>query len=295
MNPKIYRQNDPRWGSLPYPVKSSPVSTDGCGLCAVTMCAIEREKYANYTPKDFYTFMKKYAVAGHGTEWSGIDAGLKQYLGNAKRFDDMTAFWNEVAKGNRVGVVLFHDGSAPDGTVWTTSGHYVCFVKYKTENGKHYLYTKDSGSRCHDGFYCYETSLKGCISLLWVAEVPKDGWIKEDGSWYYYKNGTMVKDEWVKDKSKWYYLGADGKMLSSEWLKWKGDWYYLTSDGSMATSQWIKDSNKWYFVGANGKMLRSRWLRWKNNFYYLKDDGRMQTGEATLPCAFDSEGRLLAE
>ena len=140
MNPMIFRQSDPRWGSLPYPTASSPVSTDGCGLLAVTHCAIERSKYWNSTPKAFYSFMKKYAVAGNGTLWDGIDAGLNQFIGNSKRFDSMSAFWNEVAKGNRVGVILFHSGSAPDGTVWTSSGHYVAFTGYKVSNGKHYLY-----------------------------------------------------------------------------------------------------------------------------------------------------------
>lgn len=34
MNPNIYRQNDPRWGSLAYPRTPSTVATDGCGLRA---------------------------------------------------------------------------------------------------------------------------------------------------------------------------------------------------------------------------------------------------------------------
>ena len=256
---------------------------------------MELSKYWNYTPKDTIGFMRQYATNGDGTEGAGIDAGLDKYIGNHKRFYDMQSFWNEVSKGNRIGIILFNKNIPPDGKEWTLSGHYVMFGQYKYENGQHWLFTKDSSWRAKNGFYSYEKNMKGCISVLWTAEIPKNGWRKENGKWYYYKNGTRVRNEWLKDKNKWYYLDDQGKMLASKWLKWKDDWYYLTDDGSMATNEWRKDSEGWCFVGSDGKMLRSRWLRWKNNFYYLKDDGRMQTGEATLPCAFDSEGRLLAE
>lgn len=291
MNPMIYRQSNPRWGSLPYPTTSSPVATDGCGLLAVTHCAIERSKYWNSTPKTFYYFMKKYAVAGNGTLWDGIDAGLKQYIGNAKRFDSMSAFWDEIAKGNRVGVILFHSGSADDGTVWTSSGHFVAYVSHKYENGKHYLYMKDSGSRCHDGWYCYETSMKGCISLLWVSEIKKEGWLKEGGVWHFYKDGNMIRDGWAKYKSKWCYMNSKGEMVKSEWIKVKGYWYYMKSDGYMASNEWVKDSKGWCYLDTDGKMHKG-WLRWKDNFYYLNPNGYMLTGGANLPCKFDDKGRL---
>ena len=236
--------------------------------------------------------MKQYAVSGNGTRWDGIDAGLKKYIGNVKRFSDMTAFWNEVSKGNRVGVVLFRSGTAPDSTVWTSSGHYVAFVNFKVTNGKHYLYTKDSGGRLHDGWYCYETSMKGCIQFLWTAVKP--GWYK-DGSWYYYKtDGTMVKNDWVKDKDKWYFLGSDGRMYASKWIKWKDNWYYLKDNGVMATSEWVKDDKGWCYLNKDGKMLAGQWVRWRNNMYYLKGNGYMQTEAANIPCKFDETGKLIA-
>lgn len=295
MNPMIFRQSDPRWGSLAYPTASSPVSTDGCGLCAVTHCAIEKSKYWNSTPKTFYPFMKKYAVAGNGTLWDGIDAGLNQFIGNSKRFDSMSAFWDEVAKGNRVGVILFHSGSAPDGTVWTSSGHYVAFTGYKVSNGKHYLYTKDSGSRCHDGFYCYETSMKNCISLLWVSEIKKEGWLKEGSEWHYYENGTMLRNGWAKDSKGWCYLDSKGNMTKSQWVKWKDNWYYLKANGYMASNEWAKDSKGWCYLGADGKMLKGAWIRWKSYMYYVDGDGHMVTGSRNVPCTFDKEGRLMAK
>lgn len=293
MNPNIYRQADPRWGSLPYPVSSSPVSTDGCGLCAVTHCAIEKDQYKNYTPKDIHSFMRQYAVTGNGTRWDGIDAGLKKYVGNCKRFDDMTAFWNELSKGNRIGVILFRSGSGPDGTVWTSSGHYIAFVGYKLSGGNHWLYMKDSGGRCHDGWFSYEKSMKNCIQFTWTADI-RDGWVKESGAWHYYKNGAMLKGEWVKDSDKWYYLEADGTMAASKWLELKNEWYYFESNGVMSANKWIQAAKGWCYVGANGKMLKGKWLRWKNNMYYIKNDGYMQTGSAYILCNFDTNGKLEA-
>ncbi len=280
MNSKVYRQYDSRWGSLPYPVSNSPVSSDGCGLCSVTHCAIELSKYADKTPAYFHSFMKQYAVAGNGTLWNGIDAGLKNFIGNSKRFDSMSAFWSEVEKGNRVGVVLFGSGYGPDGTLWTSGGHYVAFVNYKYENGKHWLYMKDSGPRCHDGWYAYETSMKGRVRLLWTAEIPKTGWFKENGAWYFYSDGAKVKNGWAKDSSgKWFYLGADGKMVKSKWVKSSGYWYYLGSDGAMITNGWAKDSKGWRYLDAKGKITKSKWIKSNGKWYYLKEDGVMAENE----------------
>lgn len=297
MNPAIYRQNDPRWGTLAYPRSPYTVATDGCGLCSVTHCAIEQKKYWTSTPKTFYSFMKKYAAYGDGTEWIGIDEGLKTYLGNSKRHYSMSSLWQELDKGNRVGVILFGKGTAPDGTVWTGGGHYVAFVDYKVQNGQHYLFTKDSnGSRLNDGWHSYERSMKGCIpDVMWTAELTKDGWYKEDGSWYYYENGTKLKNGWAKDsKGKWFYLGPDGKMVTSKWIKWKNDWYYLKESGEMAENEWAKDKVGWCYLGKGGAMVKDKWIRWKNNFYYLKGDGHMMTGSGNIPCTFDSTGKLEA-
>lgn len=295
MNIRIIDQGDPRWASLPYPRNPWTVKSDGCGLCAVTMCAMELEKYKNYTPKDTIGFMRQYATNGNGTEWLGIDKGLEKYMGNYQRHYTMSSFWAALDGGCKIGVILFGSGTAPDGTVWTRGGHYVCFVDYKKENGQHWLYTKDSSYRHNDGWHSYERSMKGCIpDVLWTAKKLKEGWYKEGCSWYYFKNGVMVKNDWVLDKNKWYYLGNDGKMFANAWCKWKGYWYYLKSSGAMASSEWVNDGKGWCYCGADGKMYSSRWLHWKNNFYYLKADGYMQTGSADIPCKFAADGRLEA-
>lgn len=296
MNPNIFRQNDPRWGRLVYPRSPYTVASDGCGLCSVTHCAIEVTRYKNYTPKDLYTFMKQYASYGDGTEWLGIDKGLEKYLGNYKRHYNMTSFFDELSKGNRVGVILFGKGTAPDGTVWTYGGHYVAFVDYKVQSGQHWLYTKDSSSKCLDGWRSYERSMKGCIpDVLWTAEVKKEGWVKENGFWYFYKNGERVTNDWAQDSTKkWFYLGKDGKMVTSDWIKWKDNWYYLKENGEMASNEWAKDSKGWCYLGKDGKQVKGVWVRYKNNMYYIDGQGYMVTGERNVPCTFAEDGKLEA-
>ena len=173
-NPRLYKQYEEPWGSLPYPKAPTTVARAGCGCCAVTHLAIEIGKQQTLTPTKTQPYMKQFAVAGHGTEWKGIDEGMKHYgLKNVKRFSDMDSFFKELEKGNRVGVFLFGSSIAPDGTQWTSGGHYVAFTAYK--HGKyHWFYTKDSGGRMNDKWHAYEKSMRGCIKMLWVGEIPKE-------------------------------------------------------------------------------------------------------------------------
>ena len=177
MNKKIFRQYSSKWGSLPYPTKNSPFSGNGCGACSVLHCIIERSKYKKYTPKTIIKYMKQFAVPGQGTTWEGIYKALKHYgMANVKWFgssDPMKDIFAELDKGGRIGVILFGSSRGPDGTVWTTGGHYIAFTGYKVKDGKHYFYLKDSGPRCHDGWYCYEKSMAGDVRQVWTCTVPK--------------------------------------------------------------------------------------------------------------------------
>ena len=184
MKTTLFKQADTRWGSKPYPTKNSTFAGNGCGCVACTHLIIEREEYANYTPEPIRQWMvsQNYADPGHGTRWSGIPATLKHYgYSNVVHIDikdPMTKAWTELNKGNRMGIILFLGGKAPNGTVWTAGGHYVAFTDYYVgSDGRHYFYTKDSGSRNHDsltnGYYSYERSMKGLVYQMWIVEAPK--------------------------------------------------------------------------------------------------------------------------
>ena len=179
MNKTIYKQLDSRWASLPYPTKKSSFSGNGCGCVACTHIAIEQQGKKNWTPKKLRPWMvqKGYAVAGHGTTWNGITETLK-HIGHktvVKVWEQpMSVAWEELSKGDRIGIILFNGNYAPNGTHWSSSGHYVAFTNYKIKDGKHLFYCKDSGARNHDGWYSYERSMKGCIAKLWIVKRIKE-------------------------------------------------------------------------------------------------------------------------
>ena len=141
MNKTIYKQLDSRWSSLPYPTKASSFGGNGCGCCACVHIAIEQEAKKDWTPATLRPWMvdQGFAYVNQGTTWNGITETLK-YLGhkNVVRIwsDPMTEAWKELNKGNRIGVLLVDNSRTPDGTYWTSSGHYVAFTDYKVVNGQ---------------------------------------------------------------------------------------------------------------------------------------------------------------
>ena len=171
MNKAIFRQYNSRWGNLPYPNKRVTLSNAGCGCLSVYHCAIENPKYKNLTVKQCQKYMIRFSRSGQGTDWSGIKTALEHY-GYKVRWnqgDTMSDIFAALKNSAKIGVILFHSGKALNGTVWTTSGHYVAFTNYRIKNGVHQFYTKDSGIRKHDGWHSYERSMKGCIKFVYIC------------------------------------------------------------------------------------------------------------------------------
>lgn len=188
MNQTIYRQYDSRWGSKPYPTKSSTFSGNGCGCVACTHILIELNKYKNTTPEPVRQYMvsQGFAVARQGTSWSGIPKTLNHYGFKATEHATMPEIFEVLDKRKKnkqpcLGVILFGEGSR-GGVTWTSGGHYVAFTDYKVENGKHYFYTKDSGPRCNDGWHAYETTMRGLIPKIWSAAAPAEKGTSYQGS-----------------------------------------------------------------------------------------------------------------
>ena len=101
----------------------------------------------------------------------------------------------------------------------------------------------------------------------------KNGWVKENGSWYYYLNGKPVSNQFQDS----YYLKSDGKMAESEWIYDSnyGSWFYLKEDGAYVNSQWYKVDGLWYYFKSGGYMSRNTW----QGSYYLKSSGAMAESE----------------
>ena len=249
MNNTIYKQADSRWGSLYYPCKGYTVGGSGCGLVACVHIAIEQEAKKNWTPKTLRPWMvnKGYAIAGQGTAWNGITETLK-YIGHKTVVkvwdkDPMTKAWEELNKGNRIGILLLDSHKAPDGRRFTSSGHYIAFTGYKVEGGKHWFYMKDSSPRNNSGWLCYEKSIRGCLPKLWIVERIPETKVEDKPAGKPYSGAfPSVSDNWrlideaASNKGKYATRsngGKDGKKYHNKftlYFKGKGG---INSKGEM--------------------------------------------------------------
>ena len=117
-------------------------------------------------------------------------------------------------------------------------------------------------------------------------EVPKpavkqQGWVKENNTWFYYENGTLVKNKWAGN----YWLGADGKMATNAWVD--NGRYYVGSTGlwdkdakkqeapkpAEKKQGWVKSGSDWYYY-ENGTLARNKWI---GDTYWVDKDGKMVT------------------
>lgn len=176
-----YRQYDSRWGKKNYN-GSSNYATAACGAtsCANILYAID----SKITPITTGNYMKShgYAIRNNGTAWAGIPACLKAFgAQDVRQVDKMSDVFALCAKGY-VGVFLFKAGTR-GGIRWTSSGHYVAVTGYKCVGQKHYFRTFDSGARRHDGFFCYETQMKGLIPRIWLCKVAQEKITKPTGKY----------------------------------------------------------------------------------------------------------------
>lgn len=179
---KYYMQWRGSWAKKKY--SGGTVGDYGCGLVTITHLALEQGK--DRTPNDYLKFMRQFTEGGHGTMWYGITAGMKHIgLEYVKEYEGdivggtMNDFYKEMKKGDRVGVILFQNPlrdqgkvkKAPDGTVWTESGHFVAVVGIKKVNKTYYLYVKDSDDEEHIGYFSYIRSMKGCVRMMWTGKL----------------------------------------------------------------------------------------------------------------------------
>ena len=176
MNKTKYMQTDSKWGSLPYPKNPCTIRNDGCGEVALANILIEMKKYQNYTPKTIQPYCKQFAASNcDGTYWSGIPTMMRYYgLTEVKECDTMPELWKELAKGNRVAILLM--GSRRGGKMgihWTGSGHFIAVVGYRYRDNDHEVYVKDSysNSSSRNGWLGYKSHLKGDVLKVWSGKL----------------------------------------------------------------------------------------------------------------------------
>lgn len=249
MNLTKFRQADSRWGSLPYPKGGYQMHNCGCGCCAVTFLVIQQPQYKNWTPKNVQPYMKQFAVSGKGTLWSGIPTSLGHFglvdIHDHPQMVDAWAYLEKKKRNRKMGVILFRSGSR-GGVTWTSGGHFVAFIDYKSQNGKHYFLVRDSGARQHNGWYCYETTMKGLIVKIYTADIEKEEPTAYNGA---YPVGTLEKGakgtqvKRLQNYLNWYFgkktLNGKGRFGSSTEKAVK---LFQTQQGLKATGRFGRKS-----------------------------------------------------
>lgn len=108
----------------------------------------------------------------------------------------------------------------------------------------------------------------------------KEGWVSQDGGWWYRLEDGSWETGWFTVNDKWYYANEKG-WLQVGWQHIDGHWYFLhnthdTRYGEMETG-WIKDGEHWFLLNDKGQM-QTGWQLVKNKWYYLEENGAMRTG-----------------
>ena len=233
-----YKQADSRWGKKNYNGSSS-MATAGCGPTSCAMIAYGVD--GKTTPLDTMRYMQKhgYAVRNQGTDWNGIPACLKAFgVQNVQEAPDMAKCWELMKKGY-VGVFLFISGKR-GGVTWTTSGHFVAVTGYKYENGKHWVYVKDSysNSSLRNGWITYEDNMRNDVVKVWSGKLA----IKKTTAY------TPKTAYTGKLPTKTLKRGDKGKQVQylKDFFKWRFGWTFGNDVFGKGTEDCVKAFQKKY-------------------------------------------------
>lgn len=89
---------------------------------------------------------------------------------------------------------------------------------------------------------------------LKTANNGSNGFIKENGKWYFYVNNVQKKG-WIEYKGNKYYIINTYELPQNMWRKINGNLYYFNKDGIMIKDQKISIDGKEYQFNKNGHMV----------------------------------------
>lgn len=143
------------------------------------------------------------------------------------------------------------------------------------------------------------------------GEVLSDGWVLEDGKYFYCVSGEeeeLITEENFGSYYVWkellrgakaptekvqglqeieentYFLEADGSIVKDDFRIVEGTKYVFDSEGKCVKSYlpvqegWQEDENGWWYQNDEGNRAESGWLYVGDNTYYLDEDGYRLSG-----------------
>ena len=207
--------------------------------------------------------------------------------------------------GVKTGLGLFkYDGSYYYAR--TLSGKLVC--------GMSYWITETNGITINDvpikqGTYQFDDDGK-----MILGDLVKDGIVKEDGSLYYYKNGSRYYAGLINIGGSYYYVKTSGEVVHGQkyWITktnglMKEASYEFGADGKMVVDESVKDGiveeNGSLYYYKDGKLTYAGLINIDGSYYYVKTSGEVVHGQkywisktnGLMPersYTFDAEGKI---
>ena len=130
-----------------------------------------------------------------------------------------------------------------------------------------------------------------------MTSFAAQGWVEEDGSWYYYdKDGNKVEDQWKKSGDNWFWLDSEegGAMATDKIIDDNDDTYYVDGNGVMVTNTWVKVVNEDQDDDDDPAEYRYYYMQNSGKAYKAGDSGK--TKFKTIDgkkYAFDEDGKML--
>lgn len=111
-----------------------------------------------------------------------------------------------------------------------------------------------------------------------IQATTQNGWVQDNGVWYFYKNGSLVKG-WLQDNGSWYYLDPTSGSMKKDWQQINGIWYYLDPVYGYMRTSWQQINGSWYYLDPTNGDMKTGWQQINNKWYYLDPTyGYMRTG-----------------
>ena len=183
---------------------------------------------------------------------------VKDYLCFARK--DGTLAMNCWLKSDGKWYYFGEDGDAAEGV--------------KTINGSKYYFDDRNYTRVmQTGGYIEIDGISYVIGsdgkLQEISE--QDGWIKENGFWYYIKDRAFYKDTVLEIDGALYGFDRTGKMYSNEEFDWNGESYFADKSGALYRNRWRWGKTNIY--SSKGKEVYT---------YYDEDGKRINSGVKTI-------------
>jgi len=86
---------------------------------------------------------------------------------------------------------------------------------------------------------------------LILNQASKDGWVNDNGTWYFHNKTGNVKTGWINDNGNWYFCDSTGAMQTGV-IKVNDKTYCLNTAGAMETGEVLVNNNT-YKCSSDGQ------------------------------------------